>query len=81
MLCQVVMSFMISISNGPWECRTKHLPYEKAVPYVAFLNDRRLHPDIRVYNVKSQIMDEQFTCGDPKVIPDAKHDGCSVGPN
>jgi len=81
MICTIVMSFLISINSGPWECRVKHFDRETAIQELAYLNEQSLHPDFKIRNVKSFIPEEPFKCGDEKVVPDDKHNGCRDSSN
>ena len=84
MVCTVIMTFLLSVNGGAFECRTKHFDRETAIQTVAMLNDPEVKNDLASNNiVMKNIKFAQvapFKCGDEKVKPDDKHNGCLSGP-
>lgn len=80
MMCTVVMSLLLSLQGGPFECRMKNFDRDTALQYVASFRNPEFQAmmksqNVEITNVKFQVYETPFNC-DTKVIPDDSHNGC-----
>lgn len=80
-LCTIVMTYMISVAGGPWECRVKNLDRDTALDMRAAFNNKEFLDTIKsqgasVKNLKFQTFEQPFNCNEANIKLDDKHNGC-----
>lgn len=86
MICTVILTFLVSVANGPYECRSKDLDVESAAHLTALMVGKDITAEEWRRSFKFTFKDihmtvvPAFECGNRKEADD-KRFGCSKESN